>query len=86
MKRIILIIIVFIICLCFITGCSTVYMKQPFKDSSKSTKKIGLFSSLEKGLVESLSAPARPAFLIKVMNRHHSQCKGNGRIAWKRNI
>ena len=41
MKRILLIIILFILLFCTFTGCSTVYMKQPFKDFSSSTKTIG---------------------------------------------
>ena len=41
MKRIILILLVILICLCAFTGCSTVYMKQSFTDFSNSTKTIG---------------------------------------------
>lgn len=41
MKRIILILLIILIWLCTFTGCSTAYLKQPFKDFSDSTKKIG---------------------------------------------
>ena len=41
MKRILLIIIIIVLCFCTFNSCSTVYMKQPFKDFSSSTKTIG---------------------------------------------
>ena len=41
MKRIIFIIILFIVLLCVFTNCSTKYLDQPFSDFSDSTKNIG---------------------------------------------
>ena len=41
MKRILMILFIIIIWLCLFTSCSTTYLKQSFKDYSKSTKTIG---------------------------------------------